>query len=84
MEAAKMMFSVQMMQMLIDMEPAEIKKKIIISASVFGLASVIIDGFYWARVDSIMNGQSRYEDSPYSDSSRVAYDISCGAPWSDD
>ena len=80
----KMMFNLQMVQMLVEMEPAEVKKKIIIGASVFGLAAVVIDGFYWARVDSIVNGQSRYEDSPGADDSLVAYDIGCGAPWSDD
>ncbi len=83
MAAMKMMFSVQMVQMLIDMEPAEVKKKIIFGACVFGLCAVIIDGFYWARVDSIVNGQSRWEDAG-NDDSLVAYDVSCGEPWSDD
>ncbi len=82
--ALKAMMSVQMVQMLIDMEPKELKTKVIISACVFGLSAVIIDGFYWARVDSIMNMQSRYEEDPRSDSSRVAYDIACNnGPFSD-
>ncbi len=78
----KMMFSVQMVQMMVDMEPAHIKRNIIIGASVFGLSAVIFDGLYWARVDSIVKGQERYEDAG-GDDDIVGYDVSCGEPWSD-
>lgn len=80
----KAMMSVQMVQMMVDMEGPDVKRKIIIYASVFGLCAVIIDGFYWARVDSIMNGQSRAEENPNFDSSINYYDTSCGAPFSDE
>ena len=55
MQVAKAMMSVEMAEMMVKMEPASVKKRIICQAIVFGLCSVILTGFYWARIDSIAN-----------------------------
>lgn len=81
-EMAKMAFSLQGISLMMSLESRKAKTQIVVSAFVFGICALVFTGFYWARVASIMNGQTIAERGSFN-SDYVAYDVSCGAPYSD-
>ncbi len=54
----KAAFSLEGISLLMSLETKEQKNKIVMVGSIFGLCTTILAGFYWARVDSIMNAQA--------------------------
>ncbi len=67
-----------------SLESKEQKNKIVMLASIFGVCTTILVGFYWARVDSIMNAQAIRKEMPGYNEDMNVYDTSCGAPFSDE
>jgi len=82
MEMAKLAFSLQGISMMMSLESRKIKTQIIVQGFVFGICALVMTGFYWGRTASIMNSQTIAERGSFS-SDKVAYDVSCGAPFSD-
>ena len=71
--------------MIMENETGSRKMSIVCSACCFGVVALIMMSLYWARAQSVTNMQEHKYAPTYSVSETIiAYDVSCGAPFTDD